>query len=318
MRDFHPDALPPGERFEGWCDFLDRTVMPVRIEPAGEHAFKVGIEAHIISGLPLVQLTGIGCNAHRGNAEISRTAEHFYIVSMHLGGEAVLSTERGEQRLERGDVFIIDTMHRLKFGLERPYNHLLVKLPKECVESRLRRPDLLCGSVISHSNPVARLYAGYALAGFQMGDQLPPSVAEMFSQHLLDLVTEALADNDRENVGSAAARHAAKFFQACRLMTLRFSDVDLTPERIARSIGVSTRVLHRLFADQGETVMSFLLKARLARAAKLLGSRDASRRSVTEIAFACGFNDLTHFGRVFAQREGAPPSVWRRRVLDAT
>src|SRR4051794_4548636 len=38
-----------------------------------------------------------------------------------------------------------------------------------------------------------------------------------------------------------------------------------------------------------------------ARAARLLSAPEAADRSITDIAFACGFNDSSHFGRVFAE-----------------
>jgi AraC-like DNA-binding protein len=47
------------------------------------------------------------------------------------------------------------------------------------------------------------------------------------------------------------------------------------------------------------------------RAARLLSAPEAADRSITDIAFACGFNDSSHFGRVFAARRGMTPSRWR-------
>lgn len=35
-------------------------------------------------------------------------------------------------------------------------------------------------------------------------------------------------------------------------------------------------------------------------------------RSITDVAFACGFSDLSHFGRLFARNFGMTPSRWRR------
>ena len=47
-------------------------------------------------------------------------------------------------------------------------------------------------------------------------------------------------------------------------------------------------------------------------AAELLAMPEASHRSITEIAFACGFNDSAHFSRAFAARFDTTPSQWRR------
>ncbi|MGH7346887.1 MAG: helix-turn-helix domain-containing protein [Candidatus Rokuibacteriota bacterium] len=47
---------------------------------------------------------------------------------------------------------------------------------------------------------------------------------------------------------------------------------------------------------------------RVRQAARLLAERESAQRSVTEIALACGFNDASHFGRVFAGKMRMTPS----------
>jgi transcriptional regulator GlxA family with amidase domain len=51
---------------------------------------------------------------------------------------------------------------------------------------------------------------------------------------------------------------------------------------------------------------------RVRRAAGLLTEAEAAHGPVTEIAFACGFNDASHFGRAFAARMHTTPTQWRR------
>lgn len=76
---------------------------------------------------------------------------------------------------------------------------------------------------------------------------------------------------------------------------------------------MSSRTLARVFAANDETVMRRLFEERINQAAKLLAMPEAYYRSVTEIAFACGFNDASHFGRVFAAKMHMTPSQWRQR-----
>lgn len=103
------------------------------------------------------------------------------------------------------------------------------------------------------------------------------------------------------------------YLRACRLIALKFGDPNLAPDRIARELGVSTRTLARIFAMHNETVMHRVFDERVRQAAKLLSAPEAAHRSVTEIAFACGFKDSSHFGRVFAAQVQMTPSQWRRQ-----
>src|SRR5262249_2629565 len=151
--------------------------------------------------------------------------------------------------------------------------------------------------VLSHDCPLTSLFATYFTTGFAMADRLPSSATAMFATHLLDLLCEAVTAAQKDRAVPSNAVRAALFVRACRLIGLTFSDPALGPERIAQQLGISTRTLHRIFAEHGETVMQHLFAERSKRAASLLlGARGP--RTITEIAFACGFADLTHFGRV--------------------
>jgi AraC-like DNA-binding protein len=59
---------------------------------------------------------------------------------------------------------------------------------------------------------------------------------------------------------------------------------------------VSTRSLARVFAERGTTIMRGVFDERIGQAMKLPASTQAAHRSITEIAFACGFSDSSHFG----------------------
>jgi AraC-like DNA-binding protein len=58
-----------------------------------------------------------------------------------------------------------------------------------------------------------------------------------------------------------------------------------------------------------ESPGKWLLQRRLGHAAMLLR---ASNGSVTDVAFDCGFANVSHFNRVFKERFGTPPTAYRR------
>jgi AraC-like DNA-binding protein len=131
----------------------------------------------------------------------------------------------------------------------------------------------------------------------------------------VELLTQLLDESQRYERTPSAGAGEAMFVSACRTIALRFAEPDLTPAAVARELGVSSRTLARVFAGRNETVMRRVLDERVRQAARLLASPESAHRSITDIAFACGFNDLSHFGRAFATRMQATPSQWRRRAL---
>lgn len=107
---------------------------------------------------------------------------------------------------------------------------------------------------------------------------------------------------------SAATVRRAEEYLAAHL------ELAFDVEALAAHCNTSVRSLYRTFRKlRGETPMQFLKQQRLLRAERLLTSPD-NTLSVTEIAFACGFADLSQFSRDFARAFGTPPSQALRRV----
>ncbi len=80
-------------------------------------------------------------------------------------------------------------------------------------------------------------------------------------------------------------------------------------EEMARMVGMSHTRLNRTFKKTfGKTVFSWLRDYRLARARSLLKDR---QRSITDIAFLCGFSSASHFAQTFRQRYSCTPIEFR-------
>ena len=79
---------------------------------------------------------------------------------------------------------------------------------------------------------------------------------------------------------------------------------DLSGERIASECGVSVRHLNRLFARDGVSLMQYVWDRRLARCQRELTDPMMYHRSISEIAIASGFKELSHFSRAYRARYG--------------
>ena len=64
----------------------------------------------------------------------------------------------------------------------------------------------------------------------------------------------------------------------------------------------------------GSTPKEYILRVRLSKAKDLLAATD---QSVVQIARACGYEDPAYFTRLFTQRVGVSPTVFRRSSLSA-
>ena len=80
---------------------------------------------------------------------------------------------------------------------------------------------------------------------------------------------------------------------------------------LAAAAGLSERYVNELLYDAGASFTMRLTELRLRKAADLLLVQTEGK--ISDIAFACGFNDLSYFNRCFRRRFGLTPTAARGR-----
>src|SRR5262249_14021316 len=108
------------------------------------------------------------------------------------------------------------------------------------------------------------------------------------------------------------SRHADKLFGRIRKVVKDgFADPDFGPVEAASQVGISLRYLQKLFTERGSTCSEFIYSLRLEHAARLLQRRSSlgTGQPLSDIAYACGFRDYTHFARKFRHRFGCAPGA---------
>lgn len=96
---------------------------------------------------------------------------------------------------------------------------------------------------------------------------------------------------------------------ARRLITRHLSNAALTPAFVAGLLGISVRHLYALFKASDMSFAQTVTAQRIAESRRLL--REAPERSISQIAFASGFESLATFYRAFHAAHGASPGDFR-------
>ena len=93
------------------------------------------------------------------------------------------------------------------------------------------------------------------------------------------------------------------------ILERRFTEPDFSAQKLAAAAGLSERYVNELLHEAGAS-FTLRLNERLRKAAGLLAHAE---RRISDIAFDCGFNDLSYFNRCFRRRFGLTPSTARGR-----
>jgi len=126
---------------------------------------------------------------------------------------------------------------------------------------------------------------------------------------LLKLAAEHLTAKVTERLTVVEARMPAIVDRACRIVHTEFAQRIAVPE-VARRLGVSEGHLSRTFHHStGLRFVEYVARFRAERARAMLQEGD---QPVIDVAFACGFQSLSQFNRVFLARFGLRPGEVRR------
>jgi AraC-like DNA-binding protein len=146
-------------------------------------------------------------------------------------------------------------------------------------------------------------------ASGSLDDEVSDRIADAVP-HLVAAALAAMPEASRVVPGRMDAYHLARIRGFVRD---RLRHADLSPEMIARGVGLSTRRVHELFGSEPASLMRWIWQERLRRCRAELAASALRNRSVAEIAFSWGFTSQAHFSRAFRAQTGLTPRDFRRQ-----
>jgi AraC-like DNA-binding protein len=188
----------------------------------------------------------------------------------------------------------------------------VVLVPRTALAPLVTNAEDKAMRLIPRGNDALRLLVNYMRT---LHDDLAittPGLHSAAATHFYDLVALAIgASRDGGAIAQERGLRAARLAAIKADMLARAGDRNLTLAAVAARSRISPRAVQLLFETDGTTFSQFLLRERLARAHRMLTHPRHAAMTVSAIAFAAGFGDLSHFNRDFRRRYGATPSEVR-------
>ena len=276
----------------------------------------VGVEARSFAGwvrpIGVCGFVGmdLSCNADRIERTYEDTRldgrEHYYAL-LQVAGRSTMSQNDQMAQLAAGDVAIVDAARPVTYFPSGDARWLSLDLPRRSLASHLGFEPL--GGISSGDGAAAgRLLHHIVLDGLGGDEHASPRAESYMQLAVYDLLGALFAPSDP---GHGSRSTDKLFARVCAVMRERFADPDFGPFDVAVETGISLRYVQKLFTERGTTCTQFLYSLRLDRAAQLLRRRAhlGKGQPLSEIAYACGYSDYTHFARNFRRRFGASPGA---------
>ncbi len=303
------DDLAPRDRAPQWREWVYQHFSGLDSDLYGDTDF----DGHMASSRAGdVILTRLEANRHRvlRTPHMVRGSETGYlkIVAPWQGGASVEQKNR-QASARSGSWVIYDTTGSYAVANPERVAHLIVMLPKEQMAERGVRLDDLMARQVGTAQGISRVALDTMRSTWQelpnMSDDAARGAGELIMQlvrlSLLELAGQATAVTQRE-----ALKDRIRAFVARNLR-----DPHLSIDGIARALNCSKRHLHNAFAGDEDTLASYILIQRLDACIRDLRQGAKDNRAITDIALSWGFNNLSHFSRVFREHTGYSPSEYR-------
>lgn len=226
-------------------------------------------------------------------------------LTMLLRGRQERTQDGRVAVLGAGDITSVDTSRLFTVTSETAFEMLTFSIPKNLLvrdEDRLLRTTAVPigqeAGVAAVIGPFLRSVAD-GLADGRVAES-DTSVGE----GIVDLVRGLYARRGRPG-------HSELLAELKLWIDGHLHDPQLGPQAIARANYLSVRRLHKLFAEEGTTVSSWIRQRRLERCRRDLADPALAGETVSSIAWSWGFRNPGHFSRVYRAAYGFSPSAGR-------
>ena len=304
----HFDVARAPEVFETYAQSIDpvfsmRTHAPDGPPDVGLSAYNAGVMV-----IGRAHMRGATFDYQRDRAKIARSGLDAVMIQIITQGEDVRLHGDEAYRTRPGDI-CIDDLTRPFATRTQECENISIILPRTALGLDSLQLDRIHGLTLTANSLAAQLVQAQASA---ILDRFAASPADEVATaaRATALMIGGLAEPlvNRREADEAIA--VAMLHRVQRHIQAHLARPDLSPEGIARAVGLSRASLYRIFAPLGG-VSAYIRRQRLGRVFADLRHPRLHSKSIAEIAYGWGFSDWSSFSRAFKAAFDMTPSEAR-------
>ena len=308
------DVVAERNQFASWREAVCQHVYAMTPERENRRDFRGKILARRFGGLDVIELECEGHLVARRREDIARMTSDTYYIYCQLADSAWFSQSGREFVTEPGDIVIADPNIPFLTSTLGSFNFRIWRMPRRMLDPLRANSGQLVMTCLRHEDPVGSVLSSYLGALATQTGRMDEIAEECIADNVSRLVAVALGiAPEMQGHGREALRNA-KLARVLRYIDCHLAEPDLTtPAAVAVKLGMSVRALHLLFELKGVSFGLWVKRRRLEEIKSLLANPSAADRSIADIAFAWGFDDLSTFYRAFQSTYGVRPGDIRPR-----
>lgn len=308
------EQFEPGIRVQAF-ETAAAAICKLAIEPRSPESYTSSTTIKILPGAVTARTSHSASVTRRTRAMAADEGDNILIhiplnhgFSMTQAGGASIECKAGEVYLDPNEV-----AGRAVFHAERS-DLFYVSIPRAVLSQSSRTLNGRLRQTMQVS-PQWRMFIRYAQSLDAEAEGLAPLERAQYCAHLHELAQIALNAED-----SARMEAQGRGVRAARLRAIK-AEIDahatepgLSLAAIAATQCISERYARALFSEDQTTFRDYLTRKRMQNVRRMLADPAQDHRSISDLAMASGFGDLSWFNKCYRQLFGETPSDSRARA----
>lgn len=315
---FQTAHLPPEHRLEQWREITSKALMPTECV-SDVSDFLADLNMLELGSTQIASIRLPKIRSVRSAKQIKVSDPEQFQLAVPVRGSYRFRQAGRETQLGPGDLMLYDSSRPFDswtWPSESDQCHMIVvQFPRRLLPVS---PDKLNPLVAVRSvgdSGMGAVISSYIRNLTHHQVQLRPTDASRLGGVTLDLFS-AWCAIVMDNYGPLPleARERALRASIHSFIEQHLAEPDLSPDVVAAAHHISTRYLHRLFCEEDKTVAAWIRQRRLERCRRDLSDPALRARPVHAIAGRWGFNNKSHFSRLFRATYGFSPTEFRHQL----
>jgi AraC family transcriptional activator of tynA and feaB len=305
------NGLAPREKFDYWHDVVCRNLVDLDYRIVDDTPFDASFAGVRLESLNVSRIEASPHVATRNFAGISRADSGSLVFNFVLSGRMSAEQDGRSAVLGAGDGVVCDTERPYELRFDQPFKIACVQLPRTAFTHAIAGLDRVTALNFGQTAQLCPLVYSYLAGLMERAPTLVGTTGIKVSRNFGELLCAMLAEVVQLTPLPLSEYRGAALLRVKDFIERHLDDFELEPASVAAALKLSPRYINQLLEAEGTSLARYIWRRRLERAAADLRNPALRSRSISVIAMANGFNDLSHFSKAFRQRFEMSPREYR-------
>ncbi|EUB98166.1 transcriptional regulator, AraC family [Rhizobium sp. CF080] len=249
----------------------------------------------------------------------TRTQQDLVFANIQLCNDGARFSGNREFAMNRGSLLLYEASEAYQLDFDGESDSLVLAMPKSELQKRVADLPVHLGEAFEYDSHKVAMLAQMMRGVLEMPTQVRQSVTDSIAESVINMLVATLYDCEAASNRTPTYGTAAMLQRIKAYVNSNIADPDLSPVVVADAVGITVSYLHKIFLLNNTTLMQAILAERLERCRKDIAKLDRAG-GISQVAYAWGFNDASHFSRSFRKRFRVSPREYRMQIeqRDAT